>query len=220
MLNARLIETLSLIMIITSVAAVESHNLKRAATAYCLQALLICGIILAFAVGNPALFVWAAVALVTKAFITPWLLLHCINRTGENEVPAIIGFGPSVLLASALLMGSYTLTHRYVNFLTPTPLAAQGVFRTNMAVSMTVFALGLYAILSRRDAIKTVIGLCLLENAIHLSLISLAPGMRETALVGIATEVVITVAMLLYVIAGIHEQLGTTDTFELSELHW
>jgi hydrogenase-4 component E len=220
MYNMRLIETLSLIMIITSVAAVESHNLKRAATAYCLQALLICGLIVTFAVGNPALYMWAAVALVTKAIITPWLLLHYIGRTGEQEVRAIIGFGPSVLLASALLIGSYTLTHRYVHFLAPTPEAAQGVFRTNLAVSMTVFALGLYAILSRRDAIKTVIGLCLLENAIHLSLVSLAPEMRETALVGIATEVVITVGMLLYVIAGIRERLGTTDTFELSELHW
>jgi hypothetical protein len=25
---------------------------------------------------------------------------------------------------------------------------------------------------------------------------------------------------LLYVIAGIREQIGTTDTFKLSELHW
>lgn len=218
--NLGLIETLSLMMIITSVAAVESQNLKRAATAYCVQALLICGLILAFAVDNPALYLWAAVALLTKAIITPWLLLHYVKKTGEQEVRAIIGFGPSVLLASALLIASYTLTHRYVHFLAPTPQAAEGAFRTNLAVSMTVFALGLYAILSRRDAIKTVIGLCLLENAIHLSLVSLAAGLPETALVGIATEVVITVAMLLYVITGIQEQLGTTDTYELSELHW
>lgn len=86
MYDLRLIETLSLVMIITSVAAVESQNLKRATTAYCIQALLICGLILAFAVGNPALYVWAAVALITKAIITPWLLLHYIGKTGENEV--------------------------------------------------------------------------------------------------------------------------------------
>ena len=220
MINASLIETLSLTMIITSLVAVESHNLKRAAAAYCLQALLICGLIFAFAAANPALYMWAAVALATKAIITPWLLIHYVGKTGEREARAIIGFGPSVLLASVLLTASYMLTHHYVHFLAPTPQAAQGLFRTNLAVSMTVFALGLYAILSRRDAIKTVIGLCLLENAVHLSLVSLAPAMRETALVGIATEVVITVAMLLYVIAGIREQVGTTDTFELSELHW
>lgn len=218
--NLKTIETLSLIMIITSVLAVESQSLRRAAVAYCIQALLICSLIFTFAAGNHALYVWAAVALVTKAIVTPWLLLHCIRKTGDQEVRAIIGFGPSVLLVAILLIASYSLTHHYVHFLAPTQEAAQGAFRTNLAVSLTVFILGLYAILSRRDAIKTVIGLCLLENAIHLSLVSLAPGIRETALIGIATEVVITVAMLLYVIVGIREQTGTTDTFELSELHW
>jgi hypothetical protein len=44
--------------------------------------------------------------------------------------------------------------------------------------------------------------------------------MRETALAGIATEVVITVALLLYIVTGIQEKFGSTDTFQLSELHW
>jgi hydrogenase-4 component E len=218
--NVGLIETLSMVLIITSVAAVESQNLKRAAAAYCLQALLICGLILAFAVGNSALYVWALVALITKAILTPWFILRCIARTGEQEVPGIIGFGPSVVIASVLLIGFYKLTHTHVHVLAPTPEAVAGVFRTNLAVALTVFVLGLYAILSRRDAIKTVIGLCLLENAVHLSLVSLAPDMRETALIGIATEVVVTVYLLLYVIAGIREKVGTTDTYELAELHW
>ena len=218
--NVRLIENLSMLMIITSVAAVESHNLKRAAGAYCLQALLICGLILAFAAGNPALYVWALVALVTKAILTPWFILRYIGKTGEQEVPPLVGFGPSIIIASIILISFYKLTHTYVHVLAPTPEAAAGVFRTNLAVALTVFVLGLYAILSRRDAIKTVIGLCLLENAVHLSLVSLAPNMRETALIGIATEVVVTVYLLLYVIAGIREKLGTTDTFELAELHW
>ncbi len=218
--NTRLIETLSLLMIVTSLAAMESHNLKRAAAAYCLQALLICGLILAFAVHNPALYIWAGVAFITKAVITPSLLLRYIRRTGEEEVKAIIGFGPSVLIAAGLLTAFFVFMHTYADVLAPTPLAKQGVFRTNLAVSLTVFVLGLYAILSRRDAIKTVIGLCLLENAVHLSLVSLAPGLRETALIGIATEVVLTIYLLLYVIAGIRQRFGTTDTYALSELKW
>ena len=220
MYNAKLIETLCMVMVITSVAAVESRNLKRSAIAYCLQALLICGLILSFAVGNSALYVWAAVALITKATLIPLFLWRYIGKTSDEETEAIIGFGPSVILTAVLMIGFYRLTHTQVHLLAPTPLATEGVFRTNLAVALTVFVLGLYAILSRRDAIKTVIGLCLLENAVHLSLVSLAPGMRETALIGIATEVVVTVYLLLYIIAGIHEKFGSTDTFKLSELHW
>ncbi len=220
MYNVELIQTLSLLMILTSVTAVETRNLRFAATAYSLQALLICGLLVAFARGNPALYWWASTALVTKAVVTPLLLFIYIGKTSEKELKAIIGFGPSVIIAAAMMIGFYNLTHSNIHLLAPTPLATEGVFRTNLAVALTVFALGIYAILTRRDAVKTVIGICLLENAVHLSLVSLAPELRETALVGIATEVVVTVWLLLYVITGIHERFGTTDTFKLSELHW
>jgi hydrogenase-4 component E len=220
MYHESFIRTVSLLLIITSLATVESRNLKRSAIALCVQALLICALIMAFAQQNPALYVWAGTALVTKATITPWLLLWHLKRRNDVHELAVIGFGPSVAMASVLLVAAYGLTHRYIAFLAPTPQAAMGVFGTNLAVSMTIFALGIYAILSRRDVIKTVIGLCLLENAIHLSLVSVAPTMKETALVGIATEVVITVALLLYVISGIKQKIGTSDTFKLSELHW
>ena len=220
MYNEELIRTLSLLLIITSLATVESRNLTRSAVALCVQAMLICALILAFAVGNSALYLWAATAFTTKVIITPWLLIHTIRKRESDQEQAIIGFGPSVAIAAVLLAAAYGLTHKYAVFLAPTPEAGSGVFGTNLAVSMTIFALGIYAILSRRDTIKTVIGLCLLENAIHLSLVSIAPTMRETALIGIATEVVITVALLLYVISAIKEKIGTTDTFQLSELHW
>ena len=64
------------------------------------------------------------------------------------------------------------------------------------------------------------IGLCLLENGVHLSLVSLAPGLPETALFGVATEVVVTVFLLLYVIGGVRQVFGSTDTFMLRELKW
>jgi hydrogenase-4 component E len=99
-------------------------------------------------------------------------------------------------------------------------LATQEPFRTNIAVSLTVFLIGLYGILTRRDAIKVAIGLCLMENGAHLSLVSLAPGVRETVLIGIVTDVVIAVWILLYLINEIRRQFGSTDSFKLSELRW
>jgi hydrogenase-4 component E len=220
MYNTHLIETLSLIMVMTSVAAVEIRNLRLAAGAYGLQALLICALILAFSVGNPALRAWAVVAFFTKAVLTPWFLWRYVKATGENEMQAIIGFGPSVVIAGVIMVTLYKFTHANVHFLAPSLAAQEPALRTNLAVAFTVFILGLYTILSRRDAIKTVIGLALLENGVHLSLVSLAPSLRETALVGIATEVVITIYLLLYIIKGIHDRFGSTDTYALSELYW
>lgn len=219
-LPVELIRTLSLTLVITSVLAVESRRLRFAAAAYAMQALLIVALLASFARVNPPLYWWAATALLTKAILIPWFLFRYIARTQPVEVPPLVGFGPSVVVAAALMIGFFRLTHSHVELLAPTGLAQNEVFRTNLAVAATVFVLGLYALLTRRDAIKTVIGLCLLENGVHLSLVSLAPDLSETALFGVASEVVVTVFLLLYVVEGVYREFGTTDTLRLKELQW
>jgi hydrogenase-4 component E len=189
--------------VITSVAAVEIRRLRLAAVAYSAQALLIVGLLLSFAAVNPSLYWWAGTAFLTKAVLTPWFLFRFIGKTQERELPPLIGFAPSVMVAAALMIGFYRLTHSQIALLAPTEMAQQEVFRTNLAVASTVFALGLYCVLTRRDAIK-----------------SLAPELSETALFGVATEVVVTVYLLLYVIAGVRQEFGTTDTLALKELQW
>jgi len=219
-LHTGLIETLSLTLVITSVAAVEMRRLKFSIVAYLCQALLIVGLLLSFASVNKALYWWAATALLTKAVLTPWFLFRAIRGVDDRELKPVIGFGPSAVMVALLMMSFFRLTHGKVALLAPTGLGQLEVFRTNLAVASTVFALGLYAVLTRRDAIKAVIGLCLLENGVHLSLVSLAPSLPETALFGVATEVVVTVFLLLYVIGGVRQVFGSTDTFRLRELRW
>lgn len=219
-LHTNLIESLSLTMLITSVAAVEMRRLRFSAVAYLCQALLMVALLLSFAPLNPSLYWWAATALVTKAVLTPWFLFRALHGLDDRELKPVIGFGPSAVIACLLMLAFYHLTHGRVSLLAPSEMARLEIFRTNLAVASTVFALGLYAVLTRRDAIKTVIGLCLMENGVHLSLVSLAPGLPETALFGVATEVVVTVYLLLYVIGGVRQQFGSTDTFQLRELRW
>jgi len=213
-----LIQTLSLSLLVTSLAAVEMRRLRFAAGAYLLQALLIVSLLLNFAAINSALYWWAATALMTKAVLIPWFLWRAIGRTTDSELKPLIGFGPSIIFAATLMAAFYHLTHSHFALLVSTEFTQQEIFRTNLAVAATVFVLGLYCILTRREAIKTVIGLCLLENGVHLSLVSLAPELPETALFGVASETALTVFLLLYVIVGVWDKFGTTDTLSLREL--
>jgi hydrogenase-4 component E len=206
-------------MILTSFAAVEARNLRHATIAYMCQALLICGLLVVYSALNPALLWWAATALLTKAILVPWFLWRS-TAGAEQETKPLIGFGISAVLLAAIVAVMYKLTHMHADLFINVQSQLAQLAETNLAVAFTIFALGIYAIFTRRDAVKTVIGLCLLENGVHLSLVSLAPTIKETALAGIATEVVVTVYLLLYIIGGIREKFGTTDTFQLSELHW
>ncbi|MFH1132036.1 MAG: NADH-quinone oxidoreductase subunit K [Pseudomonadota bacterium] len=217
-MNDGLVQTLSLALIFTSLATVEMRKLFSATVAYVVQALLIVCLLLSFAMSNPALYWWAGTAFLTKVVLTPIFFFWAIYKTENREFKPLIGFGPSVGIAIVLMIGFYRFIHQHAELLTTSKLAEQAVFQTNLAVAATVFVLGLYCVLTRRDAIKTVLGLCLLENGVHLSLVSLAPNLPETALFGIATEVVVTVFLLLYVIVGVRDKFGTTDTYQLKEL--
>ena len=99
-LHTGLIETLSLTLVITSVAAVEMRRLKFSIVAYLCQALLIVGLLLSFAAVNHALYWWAATALVTKAILTPWVLFRAIRGIDDRELKPVIGFGPSAVIAA------------------------------------------------------------------------------------------------------------------------
>lgn len=215
-MNESFIQTVSMCLVLTSIAAVELRKLTFATVAYALQALLIVTLLLSFAAINPALYWWAGTAFVTKVALVPWALFWAIPKDDDREPAPIIGFAASVIMATLLILGFYRLTHLHAGWLAP--LASHPALETNLAVAATVFVLGLFCILTRRDAIKTVIGLCLLENGVHLSLVSLAPELPETALFGVATEVVVTAWLLLYVIVGVKHLFGTTDTFKLNEL--
>ena len=217
---SKLISTVSLSLIITSYLVIELRNLRYSAYAYILQALLMCTLFVIFARQNPGLYYWAITAFVTKVVIIPYLLLRYIRRTTDQEFPPLIGYLGSIVLISIIVLILYRVTHQYIDFLAPTPLATKEPFRTNLAVSLTIFIMGLYCILSRRDAIKTVHGLLVLENGVHLSLISLAPLLRETAIIGIVTDVVVAAYLLLYIIFGVFEKFGSTDTFQLKGLRW
>ena len=214
------ISTISLSLIITSYLVIELRNLRSSAYAYIVQALLMCTLFVIFAQQNPGLYYWAFTAFVTKVVIIPWLLLRFIRRTTAREFPPLIGYVGSIVLISIIVIVLYRMTHQYIQFIAPTPAATEEPFRTNLAVSFTIFIMGLYCILVRRDAIKTVHGLLILENGVHLSLVSLAPLLKETALIGIVTDVVIAVWLLLHVILGVFEKFGSTDTFQLKELRW
>jgi hydrogenase-4 component E len=215
-----LVRTLSLTLLLTSFVAVESRVLRRALAAYVAQAAVMVAIIAAFATRHPDLWLWAATAFVTKLALISWLLHRAVQTGDGHEVEPFVGPVPSAALVGVLALAVWSLVHRHVAFLAPTPLAEQEPYRTNVAVALTLLFVGLYAVLTRRDALKVVIGVCLIENGAHLSLVSLATGMRETVLIGVVTDVVLAVFLLLHLVAGLEARLGTRDTARLRELRW
>ena len=218
--GSNLIITLMLAHLIASLAVVEIRHLKSAILVLVAQSALLAAIFASFAylTGTPALYLWALTCVLTKVIFIPVLLWRYSNHLPPQEVRPMVGFQVSVVLLSIAVVAFYRFIHAHVDFIAPTPAATIEPVRSSLAIAFTIIALGLYTATIRRDAIKIVIGIILMENGVHLTLVALAPTLPETTILGVSTNVVILAWLMLYVTGGVYRMLGTTDTTELSHL--
>jgi hydrogenase-4 component E len=218
--GTNLVINLMVAHLIASIAAVELRGLRRATVALAVQSLLLTAIFAVFAylTRAPVLYWWAGGTLLTKVIIIPAGLWYFAARLPQREVRPMLGFWASIALVSIIVVVFYQFFHAYVGFVAPSPSAMVEPARSSLALAFTVFVLGLYVLMVRRDGVKIVIGLVLMENGVHLSLLSLAPTLPETTVMGISTNIVVVAFALLYLTGGIYRALGTTDTLELSQL--
>ena len=215
-----MIITLFLIHFVASMFAVELRNLRASVIAIAMQSLFLALILFTFArLGpNPTLYWWGLTAFVTKVLIIPYLLWIYVRRFPISEVKPYLGTVLSIIILLIIVVAFYSYVHANVESIAPALEASTEPARTNLALSLTICALGVYVLLIKRDATKVVIGLILLENGVHLSLVTLVPSLPETTIIGVVTNVIITVWLLLYLSGRIFAALGTTDTSSLSQL--
>ncbi len=215
-----LVSTLCLLLIATSLLASEYRSLTGAVKVYLGQALLLTLILAAYAfyLPNHALLLWSLTVLISKAVVIPYLLWRYLKKVDSNELGTILPAPLSVAVGVVIAIGFFGVTYLYYPLLTLGEELSKQPFQINLSAAAAIMAVGLYALLNRRHAVKAVIGLCLLENGVHMSLVSLAPSIPETAMIGIVTDVVISVWMLLYVAGRIYGLAGSSDTCKLSKL--
>lgn len=217
-------DILALLMIahlLASLVAAELRNLRSAVWALIIQSFLLTCIIASFAFvwNNYTLLIWAAITLATKVVLIPSILLYHLRVTSlVTELRPLIGLRASIIFGSILVIVFYWLLRTYIYFVAPTQAALVEPARSNLAIAFCVFSLGVYVLITRRDVVKVVIGLQLLENGAHLALITLAPTLPPTTKLGIWTNVVVAAYMLIKLAEGIYKTLGVVDTLTLSEL--
>lgn len=216
--GTNLIVTLILGQLIASIVAVEWRSLRWSVLAVAAQSAVLAGIFVSFASlpGASYLWAWAAVTVATKTIILPALMWRFVKRQPEQEVEMATGFRMSVALVVILTVIAYRLLYSYIGFLSPTAEPPGEPIRSSLAVAYTVFALALYVLIARRGAVKIVIGLVLAQNAVHLLLVTLAPALPYTALLGILTNVIVTAGLLLYMSGAFYHAPRVAEVVESS----
>jgi hydrogenase-4 component E len=85
-------------------------------------------------------------------------------------------------------------------------------------VSLSHFLLGLVCIVSQRNIVKQVFGYCLMENGSHLTLALLANKAPELVEIGIATDAIFAVIIMVVLVNKIYRTFHSLDAKQLMSL--
>jgi hydrogenase-4 component E len=213
MQNVNLINSLSGLLILTSLLVIETKTLRQSAIQYGIQSFVLVLIFLALAStmeGAESLYYWAASAFLTKAILVPIILARA-EKSMEGQPVANVRPWASIALAGASLVVSFLV----INSL---QLRIAVEFKPALAVSIAHFFFGQLCILTQKNMLKQVLGFCLMENGSHLTLALLAYNAPELVEVGIATDAVFGVIIMVILLVQINKSLHTLDVTELKSL--
>ncbi len=170
MLNANVINTLSGLLLLTSLLVIETKKPRQSAMLYSFQSLILVMIFLALAMlmDAPQLYLWAASAFVTKAILVPLILYRGLVQSGRDH-----HFAQHRQYAGLDHSGG-GCRGRFIHGCKPDRTQVGGEFIPALAISVAHFFFGQLCIVTQRNIFKQILGFCLMENGSHLTLALLA----------------------------------------------
>jgi len=193
MIHLNLINSIAILMMVTSFAVFSLRQYRHSIYAYALQTLLLVIIFLALYAkyGTHELLIWAITAFCIKVVCVPLYLLRIVKRIGvvvENEPVGGFFISPVVALSFSLAVAMmfYKVFIHFSLFQDVLPLYAASF----------IFMIGIFGFILRNSFIKQILSYCLFENGIHLSLALMAYSSHELVEIGILTDAVFAVLIM------------------------
>jgi len=187
------------ILILTFLAG-ESKNLRF--SVYCLIANSLFIVTSIFLMGSyydiTSLYWIALLDLLVRVFIVPLFILKSIKNRIQREIKPTISHPLSIALSIVVL----SLVYHFM-----------GIFKTmhlpqvlpSFACGITLFIYGLYLLISKNDTVKMVICFFIIENGVHLLIISLIPHLPKFIEFTLTINFTVAISFFLYIILRLNE---------------
>ena len=154
----------------------------------------------------------AAVALVIKGLVVPWMLLRAFEKLKiRREVEPFIGFVPSLLLLALGTAGAMTVG-RYL------PLAPAHAGSLAAAAALATVVAGFLLLITRRKAITQATGYLVLENGISTFGLTMVGGIPFLVETGLILDLMAGTFVMVIVMNHIYREFSTLDTRHLTAL--
>lgn len=162
--------------------------------------------------GHAELYVSAAVTLVLKVVLVPWLLHWMIRRLDVKwDVETLLNIPATMLVGIVIVILAF-------NVAAPIAQLAGTVSRATLGIALAMVLLSFLMMITRSRAIPQVIGFLSMENGLLFAATGAVYGMPLVVEFGVALDVLVAVLILGVFFFQIRERFDTLDTRHLEKL--
>jgi hydrogenase-4 component E len=213
-LYAQLTNLLAAILLLLAFAMLSQRRVLSLIDLFAAQgvALAASSAIVAWGTDQPHLYYSAALTVVLKVFLLPWILYRLIRQLDVRwDVEGLINIPTTMLIGIVIVVFSFNLA-------LPISQLASTVTRGTLGIAIAIVMLSFLMMITRRKAIPQVIGFLSMENGLFFAATSTTYGMPMVVELGIALDVLVGVVILGVFFFQIREQFDSLDLKHLEKL--
>jgi hydrogenase-4 component E len=210
----QIINFLAAILLLLSFAMLSQRRILALIHLYTLQgaALVLANVVLGFVTADTHLYVSAALTLVLKVGLIPWILYRLVERLKvTSDVESLLNIPTTLLVGIGLVIVAF-------NVALPVSQLASSVARGTLGIALACVLLSFMMMITRAKAIPQVIGFLSMENGLFFAATAATNGMPMIVELGVGLDVLVGMLILGVFMFQIREQFDSLDIHHLEKL--
>jgi len=211
---AQLINLLAALLLLLAFAMLAQRRVLTLINLFAAQgfALACSTAIVAWATDQTHLYASAALTLILKVLLLPWLLHRLVRKLDVRwDVEGLLNIPTTMLVGIVLVVFAFNLA-------APIEQLSSTITRSTLGIAMASVMLAFLMMITRRKAIPQVIGFLAMENGLFFAATSATYGMPMVVELGIALDILVAMLILGVFFFQIREQFDSLDLKHLEKL--
>lgn len=201
-------------LLLISFAMLSRRRTQRLITLFAWQGaiLFLSTCLVAYSSGLKELYYSAALTLILKVIVLPWVFHRLIYRLGAQwDSETLVNIPTTMLVGLVLVIFAFGLAQ-------PISQLATTITRHTLGIALAVILLAFLMMITRKKAVTQVIGFLAMENGLFFAATSATYGMPMVIELGIALDVLVGVFIFGIFFFQIREQFDSLDLHHLEAL--
>ncbi len=212
--SGQLINLLAALLLLVSFAMLSQRRVLSLINLFALQGLMLAvsTAIVAWSSHQHHLYYSAALTLVLKVIILPWILHRLIRKLNVKwDVETLFNIPTTMLVGIALVVFAFNLA-------APISEMAGTITKSTLGIAMASVLLSFLMMITRSKAVPQVIGFLAMENGLFFAATSATYGMPMVVELGIALDVLVGMVILGIFFFQIRETFDSLDLKHMEKL--